>query len=353
MPTPETVPIEALLAPVPGENPSGESLAYAGPYDQIGEARRASDRSQFESPGKAADWPAVMRLATDALATRSKDLQIAVWLTEALTHLHGFAGLRDGLRVVRGLHEKFWDTFHPPVEDGDLGFRAGRLAFLNEKLPEVVAGVPLTNAASGVSYGWLDWKDSRDVDNLALQSAERYQAALEAGRIPGEQFDRAVAAGSRRFYEDLFAGVSEALEQCKGLEAVVAERFGRDAPSLLKLHQAIEDCHDLLERIVKEKRQLEPDSAEAVGEAAGEGAPARRARGGALSLEPVDRADALRRLAAVAVFFKRTEPHSPIAHLVERAIRWAEMPLEGWLQDVLGTDDPGLGRIRDTLGLKT
>ena len=33
---------------------------------------------------------------------RSKDLQVAAWLTEALTRTYGFPGLRDGLRVLRG-----------------------------------------------------------------------------------------------------------------------------------------------------------------------------------------------------------------------------------------------------------
>ena len=58
----------------------------------------------------------------------------------------------------------------------------------------------------------------------------------------------------------------------------------------------------------------------------------------------------MRRLAAVAAFFKRTEPHNPLAYLVERAIRWGGMPLEEWLREVVSSDDI-LGRIRETLGL--
>jgi type VI secretion system protein ImpA len=360
MPTPETVTVAALLEPLGGGSPAGESLMYSDVYDEIGRARRGGDRAQVGSddgPARPPDWGSIVRLAADALTRRGKDLQVAVWLTEALTRLHGFAGLRDGLRVVHGFHQAFWDTFHPVVEDGDLGFRVGRLGFLNERLPEAVLAVPLTDPdASGAAYGWIDWKDSREVDNLALQSAERYQAALDAGRLTGEQFDKAVAAGSRRFYEALLADVSAALEACAALEAVAGERYGREAPSLLGLHQAIEDCRDVLDRIVREKRRLEPDEGDAAEAApAPDGAPAPRpaaAGGRALPLEPVDRADAVKRLAAVAAFFKRTEPHSPVAYLVQRAIRWAEMPLEDWLQDVIGADDAALSRLKDTLGIK-
>jgi type VI secretion system protein ImpA len=55
-------------------------------------------------------------------------------------------------------------------------------------------------------------------------------------------------------------------------------------------------------------------------------------------------------LAAVADFFRRTEPHSPVAYLVQRAVRWAELPLEEWLKYVIH-DDTTLANVRETLGL--
>ena len=70
-----------------------------------------------------------------------------------------------------------------------------------------------------------------------------------------------------------------------------------------------------------------------------------------MPLEPRDRSDALRRLEAVAAFFRRTEPHSPISYLVQRAARWGAMPLEEWLQEVI-RDTSVLSQLRDTLGLK-
>lgn len=66
---------------------------------------------------------------------------------------------------------------------------------------------------------------------------------------------------------------------------------------------------------------------------------------------PQDRSDALNRLAAVADFFRQTEPHSPVSYLVQRAVQWGQMPLEDWLRDVI-SDDAVLTRVRETLGLK-
>jgi type VI secretion system protein ImpA len=362
MATPETVEIEPLLAPISADQPTGESLLYDPVYDELKTAVRGGARSQLEeSEAAPPDWKGVLGLASNVLARRSKDLQVAAWLTEALTRTYGFPGLRDGLRVLRGLQESFWDTLHPQIEDGDLEFRAGRLSYLNESaagaaresLAAAVEAIPITNGAAGESYGYVDYRDSRDVENLGRQDPEKYGAALAAGRLSGEQWDRAVAAGRRAFYEPVYADANEALEECDRLQAVVSERFGKNAPSLLNVRKAIEDTRDLVWRILEEKRRLEPDPADAmaeVGAAASPGGGAQPASG-PLPLDPRDRADAVRRLGAVAAFFKRTEPHSPVSYLVQKAMRWADMPLDAWLQEVL-VDETAMARVRELLGIK-
>jgi type VI secretion system protein ImpA len=63
------------------------------------------------------------------------------------------------------------------------------------------------------------------------------------------------------------------------------------------------------------------------------------------------RQDALRRLAEVADFFRQTEPHSPLPHLIDRAVRWASMSFEELLLDVMKSND-ALTPVWDTLGIK-
>jgi type VI secretion system protein ImpA len=362
MATPETVEIAPLLAPISAEQPSGESLLYDPAYDQLKDAVRGGGRSQLEDhEAVPPDWRTVLSLASATLSGKTKDLQIAAWLTEALTRVYGFPGLRDGLRVLRGIQESFWDTLHPQIEDGDLEFRAGRLSYLNdssaaaarESLAAGIEAIPLTDGSTGEAYGYVDFRDSREVENLGRQDPEKYAAALASGRLSGEQWDRAVAAGRRAFYEPLYADANEALEECDRLQAVVSERFGKNAPSLLNVRKAIEDSRDLVWRILQEKRRLEPDPVEAGVAMPGEAghAGAAQAPSGPLPLDPRDRADAVRRLAAVAAFFKRTEPHSPVSYLVQKAMRWAEMPLEAWLQELLA-DETAMARVREMLGIK-
>jgi type VI secretion system protein ImpA len=360
MASPETIDIAALLAPIAGANPAGIPIEYEAVHGTIKAARQGTERSQFESEARPPDWRAVVRLSTDVLRSQSKHLEVAVWLADALVKTQGFAGLRDGLKLLRGLHDNFWDHLYPEIEDGDLSGRANRLAWLNEAgdgretLASAIGSVPLTAPGTGFSYGWIQWKESRDVANLALRSAEKYAAALAENRITPEQFDKAVAGGPRKFYEELLADIVGALEECTQLEVVVSTRYGRDAPSLLNVRGAIEECQHVAERIVQEKRRLEPDPSD-VAAVTESGAPvAARPDGagaGPMTAEPVDRADAVRRLVSVANFFRRTEPHSPVAYLVQRAVRWAEMPLDEWLKDVVGSDDV-LSRIKETLGIR-
>jgi type VI secretion system protein ImpA len=63
------------------------------------------------------------------------------------------------------------------------------------------------------------------------------------------------------------------------------------------------------------------------------------------------RDQALAQLRQVAEFFRRTEPHSPVAYLAEKAARWGEQPLHAWLRSVI-KDDASLARLEDLLGIE-
>ena len=122
--------VDELLQPIAGANPSGQDLRYDPVYDAIKEARREDDdlnQGAWQTERKVADLPKIISLSTDALKKRTKDLQIAAWLTDALLRKEGFPGLAMGLKVCHGLLDKFWDTLYPPIEEDDLELRAAPL----------------------------------------------------------------------------------------------------------------------------------------------------------------------------------------------------------------------------------
>src|SRR5579871_4861592 len=98
-----------LLNPIPGDNPSGPNLRYDPITDKIKEARREevdAPQGQWKTTVKTADYPAVIKLAGDVIAKKSKDLQIAVWLVDAYIRREGFALLAPSFGFLRDLLDR-------------------------------------------------------------------------------------------------------------------------------------------------------------------------------------------------------------------------------------------------------
>ncbi|MBP1595055.1 MAG: uncharacterized protein H6Q05_432 [Acidobacteria bacterium] len=363
MPYQPIIDFAALLAPIPGENPSGTNLLYSGLHDQIREARRADDtlaQGDWKRDQKVSEWPLVFNLATNALASQTKDLQLAAWLTEALVNLHGFSGLADGLQLLRGLLEKFWDTLYPEIDEGDLEARANAVGLLNRpSFAGAVQGIKITGNPVGPNYSYIEYKDStrfdipENLETLEFQEKERLtalkQQAVEERKITSQEWRTAKGASNRAFYEDLNKLLQLCWDECKALDTLMDEKFQRQTPGLSDFRKGLESVRSTVEIILKEKRLLEPDPVEATVDGSAE---AGAGGGGARSAGPAGtRADALRRLGEVAEFFRATEPHSPVSYLLQRAIRWGQIPLEEWLDEVV-KDQAVLAQIRETLGLK-
>lgn len=356
---------EQLLAAIPGENPSGVNLMYAGLHDQIREARRADDvlaQGEWKRDTKTADWPLVIRLCTEALSEKTKDLQVAAWLAEALLNRHGYAGLRDGLRLLRGLIDRYWDTLFPQIDDGDLEARANAVDLLNRPFfLAALQAAPITGNPIGANYSYLQFQDSTrfdipdNIESLPYEEKERL-AALKAtataeAKTTGDQWRTAKSASNRAFYEGLNSLLELCWQEGKSLDDLMDEKFQRQTAGLTDFKKALDAVRTAVASILKEKRILEPDPVDAGEEAEAAGAVAGAPRAGRASGPLGSRAEALRRLGEVAEFFRATEPHSPVSYLLQRTIHWGQISLESWLEEVV--KDPGvLANIRETLGLK-
>ena len=197
--------VAEFLNPVTESDPVGPYLSYEDEYFQLEEARRADDDAsslgEWARQRKSSDWNTLVSLAQELLRGKSKDLQIAAWLTEALAHVHGLAGLRHGLNLLRELQGRFWDQAHPA--SGDLELRQSVYEFLDEEkiLPLQVRSVPLTEVpgAPGLAYSYLKYKESRETENLAKKPAQDVDIEeILAGRLRAKEFDDAFEATDRR-----------------------------------------------------------------------------------------------------------------------------------------------------------
>jgi type VI secretion system protein ImpA len=328
-----------LLNPIPGENPSGASLRYAPVFDKIKEARREDDdapQGEWNFERKTADYPLVIKLAGEALATKSKDLQVAAWLTEAILRKEGFQGLKAGLELMKGLIENFWDTLYPELDDGDAEMRAAPLEWLGTRMDSALRSVPLTRKDGT----WFQFKESRAVGYEAAADTdaklEARNAAIADGKMTGEEWDLALAATPKAFYAGMEETLDGILEVLESLNAINAEKFGDTAPSFGPMRTTVEEIRHTVHGLLQKKREAEPDEGAVEpatlesGEAPGEPAPAKpKPPAGQLTAEPVDQDDAFQRVTAVAAYLRRNDPSSPMPYLLLRGLRWGELRAAG------------------------
>lgn len=357
MASPEVIDVGALLAPIQGESPCGEDLrsdlSPSCPYFIMKSARndaRRAERDAFQDPEGAteggADWRPILDMAPKALRERSKDLEIATWYVEALVRRHGVQGLRDGMRLFRGLVEQYWDGAFPrpePDDDDDMDVRVAAFAGLNGldaegTLIAPIAQIPITEGSSVGPFG--SWQYAQALELEKLDDPDKIQRRLNSGAVSKEMFETAVHETSPEFLSSLIEDIQAAQEAYGSVTELLDQHCGASSPPTSQLRGALEDLLRTLKYVspgsFPSENEPEMDEAPASDAPASPGgAPAQPAPpAGALQT----RDDALRALTKVAEYFRKSEPHSPISYALEQAVRWGRMPLPELLQELIRDD---------------
>jgi type VI secretion system protein ImpA len=339
---------EDILAPIPGENPSGIDLRYDTKlliFDKIKEARRQDDdlaQGAWQSERKTANFALVSKLAQETLATVSKDLQLAAYLSEALLQTERFSGLRQGLDLTFRLLTEFWDTVYPIIEDGDRELRARPLAWIGSMLDLPLRSAPIC----GAGYSWLVYKDSRTVGYEDQPKTDKDRKArntmIESGKIAPEIFDKAFAETPKAFYLQAEKDLDGCLELLGSLDTFCDEKFEDDSPGFGKLRTALTEVRLTAHQLLEKKREKEPDPVEEIpveevaaaeGSSEGDGGVPTVGLTSSFTAEPADRRQAVAGIVAAAAFIRKREPFSPAPYLLLRGLRWGELRTASRLAD--------------------
>jgi len=363
---------ETLLELIPGDVPQGVDLRYPARkpvlYDALLALRTARQRLEAQDPQSPPDWRAVESLCAGILRTHSKDMEAAAVLTEALVYTDGCAGLAAGGGVITGLMERWWDTLFPAPdpEEPKIGPEAARLEPLirlvedAKRLPAAIRRVILFTLDDGTAFTLGDCQMLKSW--TALRPEERSKRA--AGLSQDHPALRGKASGTRSWDElaqvlagdpsgDLQALRADASAALTAWQAVAASVQARASEGALA-------CGPLLS-LIKELERIATELAPATAPAASaadtplevemvETAPVVMAA--AVPGSPGTREDALRQLTEIAAFFRRIEPHSPMAYTLEEAIRRARLAWPQWLAEVV-PDRQQRDTILTRLGLRT
>jgi type VI secretion system protein ImpA len=336
--------MEVLLTPLAAHAPCGDDLSFSSEFDTINEMRRADDatlnQGEWVTSLKVADWPGVARTCETLLGTRTKDLRLAMWLTEAWALTQGYSGLARGLQVCTELCTRYWAPLHPIADDGDHEQRIGNMRWLLQRVVSLATSLPVAQARKGTVYSLHDLTLARQYATL-LEREPDEAARSASDKLTLEQFQRAL----RDTPAETLQGTLTAARQCEAAllawQVVVDAELGADGPSFVAAKEALSQAVHDIERLAREVGALHDTVgaatvAVAAVATAGTALPSTGPQGAPVAAGPLQtRAQALQQLRDVAHFFRRTEPHSPVAYLAEKAVKWGEMPLHEWLSQVI------------------
>ena len=327
--------VDLWLQPL-GESACGEDLEYDDEFREMEKAASGREPSQFEVNGVPPDWRAVLN-HTQSLFERTRDLRVAIYWTRARLRTEGASTLSDGLRLVGGLLERYWEELHPRPDDGDAYARINALNDLSSPgglLGDLRESFVVNDRAIGELRG-------RDVE-VALGSMEPRSGDTPQGRAQIEELLRAAAkthSELRRFPAEAIAGID-------ALQKLMRDRVGyAAAPESKSLRTALSGLSDLMPRDGGSSQDTASDDGR---EDSGGGAGSARGSRGSLSGAIESRVDALRAIDMVCEYLERTEPTNPAQLLLRRARRLVN---KNFVELVRELAPESLGEVARVMGI--
>lgn len=317
-----TIDVEALLAPISDDAPCGQDIEQEQAFIALevaaaGKPERTSGKKTI--PAEEPKWPDVADKAIDLLG-QSKNLQVAVHLTRAATHIDGLAGAAAGLTLIYQLLETFWDDVYPLLDeedDNDPMIRMNALLPLNEHglMLQDLESAPLVKVKALGEFSMRSIRLSTGEVNPKDEEQKPDPTHIEAA-FTGAEVDDLVAENE---------AMESALDKAAGIEALLDDKVGsNNAPSFDKLRDELKLIKSTLGEHLS-RRGVNVGG----GEDDGPGAETT-----SISGEIRSRQDAIQSMDRVSEFFRQTEPSSPVPLLMERAKRLVAKDFMEIMQDL-------------------
>jgi type VI secretion system protein ImpA len=351
-----------LAEPLSAEAPCGADLrqdasplsAYFNLKDVRNSARAAERSALVDSEpllSLANEWDPIIEQVPSLLLETSKDLELAAWLIEALVRRHGFKGLRIGFDIARVLIESHWEGLFPRPDEDGLVTRVAPLIGLNGTdgdgtLIMPIACVPLTALIADQPYSLWEFEQASEVERL---DADKRKKRHNAGAAQLEKISNAVKATEGSFFVELLEDIESASAAYQQLSIAIDQAIGDPQPSS-NITKRLNACADAVRFLAGDKlaaAELQIQSAKAQAELHEERQDA-EGSAPAPGAQLDNRSQAINQLVSIADFFKRTEPHSPMAYAIEQVVRWSDMTLPDLLQELISDNEARKGYFRLT-----
>ncbi len=333
-----------LLQEVSAASPAGSDLKLDPKFRDLEISATSKPEQRMGDsvkPGQEPDWSDVKDRAVELLR-RSKDLRVGVQLTRSLLRTDGAAGLSQGIALIVGMLERYWDTVYPQLdpEDGnDPTFRLNSLANLAgwDGMVRALREMPLVTSRV---LGRFSLRDVEIANGTSQRPADAEgeapdQATIGAAFVEADSADLSATA----------AGIRGSLEGVEKILAIVNDKVGSAGTlDLSRLTSTLKSIDFILtEQLARRGPIAGADGAAVSGGAA-------PARGAAMTGEISSRDDVIRLLDKACEYFKRHEPSSPVPLLLERA---KKLVTKSFLEIVRDMAPGGLSEVKSIGGIDT
>ncbi|MGH9350095.1 MAG: type VI secretion system protein TssA [Vicinamibacterales bacterium] len=319
-----------LVHPISSDSPCGENLEGtqllasfdAFPFLVFGLPKPPDTPPDEDEKRRPPEWSGVRKNALDALS-RSKDLRLLAHLGAALLRTDGLEAFLHTLTVAADWLETYWNEAYPLIDEDAITRRSALNCFADPMA--VVDRLRRLPLVSSRQHGTFSLRDIEMASGQAAGGASeptpdqrQIDAAFET--MPFEELvlvQKSVAGG-----REALQRIDGRMREYGGPDA--APDFDPLAVQLLRMDRV------LTAKIAARPEAIAAEASETAEEgiAAGAGAPG-KAIGSIASRE-----DAIRALDAVAAYFRRTEPSSPVPFFVERTKRLVSKDFFAVLKDI-------------------
>ncbi|MEP6651884.1 MAG: type VI secretion system protein TssA [Myxococcales bacterium] len=315
--------LSTVLEPVSTDAPCGVDLEDGGKYDAaFAEFERlAVGKSEHQIgntvvPAEDPDWKVLARKSIEILG-RSKDLRAGTQLARSLFRTDGWTGFAQGLVMLRGLVERYWEGMYPRLDPDDGNDPRMRISILmNLTDSTMLSAVRTTPVVVSRTVGRFSLKD------IEIASSD---GAMEGkgGRAPGmASLDAGVMDADLGGLQETASAVRDCLDALIGLEVAVASRVGAaEALSFAQLISILRTAESFLAATLAQRIPAEPGTDARPAVSSGNGFGTAVIGGGGIN----SRADVVKALEAIVQYYERHEPSSPIPIFMARCKRLVVM----------------------------
>lgn len=347
-----------LLDAVSDDRPAGNERLYVRELRETLLSLRKAElpaHEQDTSYRRSPDWLAIVSICENALKNETKDIRLLGHWVEAQTQAYGLEGLLSGLNLLNDFVAECWGYCNPSIDDGDIESRTAPLEnMLNDRqrgfcFPQTVRNLKLLGSET-LSFSFTEHQDliSHDIE----ESQKTIKAVLSTTTSEG--------------VNQTATTISHCLEQLSELKNKLHDLVGNEAPTFTFLHEALVDCQHV---VVKYQRSV--DNEDAVKDLTGESdsneslvLPVIGSHGPDSPVENSEiaspkivetivssRSAAYQQITAAANYLQTIEPHSPIPHLLRRAVELGKLPFSELISEIV-RDESILKSLRREFGIE-